>query len=137
VGRSVANLSESERNAARKAGHRARAEVVARTKTGIPEISDPKIRARVEAQFAHVPNQYKGLYLKSILRPSPRLCIKVRCLDCSAWSLSEAQNCGAVACPLWCLRPGGQKSRPQTPPRMASPQPESEDSRENSDEVDL
>lgn len=56
-----------------------------------------------------VPEQYQYL-IEKVEKGSMKAALKMKCLDCSAWDMSEVRNCVCTGCPLFPYRPGANKN---------------------------
>lgn len=54
--------------------------------------------------------------------PNPVKAIRLKCLDCSGGSKSEAENCIIPDCPLWPFRMGKNPFRTVTPRELSEEQ---------------
>lgn len=63
-----------------------------------------------------IPETMKRVFAKAFEGKSLRSAITAKCYDCSCFQRSEAQNCNAVNCPLFELRPGKNRfcAKPST-----------------------
>jgi len=52
---------------------------------------------------------------------TPLKAIRAKCLDCSAWQMSEIRNCNIVGCPLFVFRMGKNPKRAGIGRRISIP----------------
>ena len=63
-----------------------------------------QLRAKILQQ---VPKNYQYRYMKALKGELGRpAAVKLKCIECSGWSLIEVQHCTVKLCPLWAIRPG-------------------------------
>lgn len=64
------------------------------------------MNARAEKHILSVPPKYRKLYRKvQDGKGSPRLCIKLMCLECIGYSANDVRDCQSTICPLHSKRP--------------------------------
>jgi hypothetical protein len=60
----------------------------------------------IDKRMSDVPIKYKKLYKRCISgQASPRMAIKMHCLECWGWQNKETMACDNAACPLFNHRP--------------------------------
>lgn len=77
---------------------------------GVPRVRVPrskKMKAFAET-FAKLRKETPKRYLPLVDKAekgSAKACIKLKCLECSAWQSSEIKHCVIISCPLYPIRP--------------------------------
>lgn len=69
---------------------------------------------RAEDLVEHAGKAEKQRYLpraRKALQGSRQSAIELKCLECCAFSMSEAQSCHITRCALWEFGPAGKKAR--------------------------
>ena len=63
---------------------------------------------------ANIPDKHNGAYHKkydmAMKRKSMAAAVRMKCLDCMCWQMSEVTHCTVYSCPLHAYRPGSKKS---------------------------
>jgi hypothetical protein len=70
-----------------------------------PSLDEAQLKRRADA-LEGAPPLYRRLLDKCFSgKASPRVCVKVMCLECRGYERADIKSCRSAQCPLWLLRP--------------------------------
>lgn len=65
-----------------------------------------KIREIIKKSLETTPETLRNQYIKTLAgKTSPRISIKIKCLECVGWEREEVARCTSYNCPLYKLKP--------------------------------
>jgi len=66
-------------------------------------------------KLRYIPDRYKFNYLKVINGKRKSLAVKINCIECCGWSLTDARNCDIKTCCMFPYKPKRTETKQSLP----------------------